>query len=103
MSDTILRTESEVKAILLDLAKTTDEAPQVFVAYRNQKGDTLQRQVTFVIQTKEGNEALVNAIVKASTQNQMKIRFVKSDLNIQSNNFAIDYLFVEALISPILT
>jgi len=103
MSDLMYCTEAEVKAILLELADGTDEAPFVFVAGREQGTRSLQRTVTFVIQTKEGNEALVNKIIKFSADNEMVLRFVKSDINIQSGNFAVDYLFVEATISPRLT
>ena len=104
MSDMMYCTEAEVKEILLGLAKETDEAPFVFVAYRQERSSkSLMRQVTFVIQTKEGNEALVNKIVKYSSRNEMALRFIKSDMNIQDGNFAIDYLYVEAIISPNLT
>jgi len=100
MSDTMYCTEAEVKEILLGLAKETDEAPFVFVAFREQKSRSLQRQVTFVIQTKEGNEALINKVIKASSMDGMAFRFLKSDINIQDGNFAVDYIFVEADISP---
>ncbi len=100
MSDLMYCTESEIKEILLNLAKETDEAPFVFVAFREQSSRSLQRMVTFVIQTTEGNEALVNKVVKYSADNEMVLRFVKSDMNIQSGNFAVDFLFIEATISP---
>ena len=100
MGDVMYCTEAEVKTILLDLAKETDEAPFVFVAYREQKSRSLQRQVTFVIQTKEGNEKLVNKIVKASAMGGLELRFLKSDINIQDGNFAVDYIYVQADISP---
>ena len=100
MSDTMYCTEAEVKDVLLTLAKETDEAPFVFVAFREQKSRSLQRQVTFVIQTREGNEALINKIIKASAMDGMAFRFLKSDINIQDGNFAVDYIFVEADISP---
>lgn len=103
MSDLMYCTEAEVKKILLDLAGEEDEAPFVFVAYREQAVRSLSRQVTFVIQTKEGNEALVNKIVKYSAKNQMELRFVKSDMNIQSGNFAVDFLYIQATIHPNLT
>jgi len=104
MSDMMYCTEAEVREILLDLAKETDEAPHLFVAYRQEvSSKSLKRQVTFVIQTKEGNEALVNKIVKYSSQNEMALRLIKSDMNIQDGNFAVDYLYVEAIISPNLT
>jgi hypothetical protein len=93
-------TEAEVKEILLTLAKETDETPTVFVAYREQGKRTLQRLVTFVIQTKEGNEVLVNKLVKYSAEHELEIRFIKSDINIQSGNLTVDFLFVEANIYP---
>ena len=101
MSDVMFCTEKEVRDILLNLAKDSgDQAPFVFVAYREQSQSSLKRSVTFVVQTKEGNEALVNSIVKASTEHEMEFVFDKSDINIQDGNFAVDYLYVRATISP---
>lgn len=96
-------TEKEVRNILLSIVKTTDEAPTVFVAYRTQPVGSLKRLVTFVIPTKEGNEALVDLINKESLKYDGEFYFSKSDINIQDGNFAVDYLYVEALISPNLT
>ena len=93
-------TEAEVKTILIDIIKKIDEAPVVFVAYRNQPVGSLKRTVTFVIQTKEGNEVLVDLINKESLKYDEQMWFLKSDMNIQENNFAVDYLYVDALISP---
>ena len=100
MSDLMYCTEAEVKAILIGLAAVTDEAPAVFVAYREQKARYSKRLVTFVIQTKEGNEDLVNSIVKYSVDNELQLRFAKSDINVQSGNLTVDYLYVEADIYP---
>ena len=101
MSDLMFCTEAEVKDVLLTLAKETDEAPFVFVAFREQKSRSLQRQVTFVIQTREGNEELVNKLVKIRVDNEdSPIRFIKSDMNVQNGLFEIDYLFVAVTISP---
>ena len=104
MSDLRCNSESEVKDILLQLALETDEAPFVFVAFREQSVRSLQRSVTFVIQTKEGNETLVNKVIAASTQHDdIDFKFIKSDVNIQDGNFAVDYLYVLATIIPKLT
>ncbi len=103
MSDLMYCTEKEVKEILINIAKETDEAPYVFVAYRQQKKNSLARDVTFVIQTTEGNEELVNKIVKYSADHEMELRFVKSDINVQNGNLTVDYLFVDATIFPNLT
>ena len=100
MSDVMFCTEAEVKAILIKVAKTTDEAPFVFVAYRNQPTNSYKRLVTFIVQTKEGNEALVDLINKEAMKYDEELQFVKSDINIQDGNFAVDYLYVDALISP---
>ena len=101
MSDLMYCTEAEVKDLILALAKEVDEVPQVFVAYREAlKSNPLKRLVTFVIQTKEGNEALVNKIVQYSSENEMVLEFSKSDINIQGGNLAVDYLYIEAIISP---
>ena len=103
MSEILFCTEKEVKEILISVAKNTDEAPMVFVAYRNQPSNSLKRLVTFVVQTKEGNEALVDLINKESIKYDGEFYFSKSDINIQDGNFLVDYLYVDALISPNLT
>ena len=101
MSDLMFCTEAEVKVILLQIATDSgEEAPNVFVAYRQQSKNQLSRLVTFVIPTKEGNETLVNAIIKSGASDyENELRFVKSDVNVQ-DNLTIDYLMVEALIHP---
>jgi len=100
MYDELFCTEAEVKDILIDLAKQTDEAPYVFVALREQSESSYVRRVTFVIQTREGNEELINLINKESMEQDRMLRFVKSDIDIQNGNLEVDYLFVVALISP---
>ena len=100
MSDLMFCTEKEVKDILIDVAKSTDEAPFVFVAFREQSPRSFARKVTFVIQTKEGNETLVNNVIKASMKYERVFTFVKSDVNIQSGNYAVDFIMVEATITP---
>ena len=103
MSDLVFCKESEVKEALLDLLDREDEAPHIFVAYREEIRNSYNRSVTFVIQTKEGNDSLIDRIVKASTKNDRAFRFVKSDMNIESGNLTIDYLYIEAVITPNLT
>jgi len=103
MSDLIFCLESEAKEALLDIIQYEDEAPHVFVAYREANRNSFSRTVTFVIQTKEGNETLINRIVKASSKNDQALRFIKSDMNIESGNLTVDYVFVEAVITPNLT
>lgn len=100
MSDTMFCTEQEVKDILINIVKSTDEAPHVFTAFRTQAKDSFNRTVTFVIQTKEGNETLINAVMKASIEHDRKFRFVKSDLNVQDGRFEVDFLMIEAEITP---
>ena len=101
MSDFVCyRTEAAAKTVLLDIVKEFDEAPLIYTAYRDQSRRSFTRVVTFVIQTKEGNEALINKIVKYSSENENMIRFIKSDINVQSGNFEIDFLYVEATIAP---
>ena len=103
MSDVMFCTEAEVSSLLLGYAKEIDNKSAIFVAFRKASRKSLKRVVTFVIQTKEGNEALVNKIVKESTNYDMQFRFDKSDINIQSGNLTVDYLYVDAIISPNLT
>lgn len=103
MSELIFCTEADAKTALLSVIEKEDEAPHVFVAYRQEVPNSFNRMITFVIQTKEGNESLINSIVKASSKNDRAFRFVKSDMNIESGNLTIDYIFVETLITPNLT
>lgn len=103
MSDLMFCTEKEVKDLLITAVKLTDEAPVVFVAFREQARNSFNRTVTFVIQTKEGNEDLINNINKASKVNEMQFKFVKSDLNVQDGKYTVDYVMVEATIYPNLT
>ena len=103
MSDQMFCTEKDVRDILINVVKEHDEAPNVFVVNRQQKPDSLIRTVTFVIQTKEGNENLINAVIKSSNDNQRAFIFTKSDINVQSGSFTVDYLFIEAKIFPKLT
>jgi len=98
--DYLFCTEAEVKKILIDVVGRTDEAPAVFVAYREQDRNKFLRKVTFVIQTEEGNEELINNIVKESLKYDTQFKFTKSDINVQSGNLTMDYLFVEANIYP---
>jgi hypothetical protein len=92
--------ENEVKEILRDVIAGVDVEGDVFVAYRKVDDGKMQRVVTFVIPTKEGNEQLINAICKASLKHDREFRFVKSEINVEDTNFTIDYVFVEAVIQP---
>tara|TARA_R110000772_G_C13138329_1_gene423694 strand:- start:100 stop:411 length:312 start_codon:yes stop_codon:yes gene_type:complete len=100
MSDLMFSTEKEVKDILITAVKLTDEAPVVFVAFREQSSNSFNRTVTFVIQTKEGNEALINNIIKSSMNYEKQFKFVKSDLNMQDGKYTVDYVMIEATIYP---
>ena len=101
MGDNMYSTEAEVKTILHDIAEKHDEGSSIFVAKRETyKNNPLKRTVTFVIQTKEGNEALINEILKYIVDNDTSIEFLLSDINVQGGNFTVDYLFVSAEIAP---
>jgi len=103
MSDLMFCTEKEVRDLLLGFAKEIDRESAIFVAFREGSRTSVKRVVTFVIQTKEGNEELVNKIVKESANHEMQFYFEKSDINIQSGNLTVDYLYIDALITPKLT
>ena len=100
MSDVMFCTEKEVRDLLLGYAKEIDNKSAIFVAFRETSPKSLKRVVTFVIRTKEGNEELVNKIVKMSGEYEMQFRFDKSDINIQSGNLTVDYLYIDAIITP---
>lgn len=102
MSDVKFCTEKEVKDLLQSVIETQDEVASVTTAFRNQPNNSLKRTVTFVIQTQEGNEALVNKIVKLTSENQYEgiLSFDKSEMIIQDGRFMVDFLYVEAVISP---
>lgn len=100
MSDLMYGSEAEVKEILLGLCAEIDQVPTVFTVNRKQNPRSLQRSVTFVIQTTRDNEALVNKIVKYSSEHEMSLRFSESDMDLQGGNFEIDYLFITADIYP---
>lgn len=100
MSDLMYCTEAEVKDILLNLANETDEAPVVFTYGRSAFKNSLKRLVTLVVITKEGNEELVNKIIKYSADNEMVLEFIKSEVNVQNNVATVDYLYVEAIVTP---
>lgn len=91
-------TEAEVKTILETL--TGEDTPSVVVIKREQKSGSYMRKVTFLIRTVEGDEALVNAINKWSVNNDRKLEFVYSELNLQTGNLDVDYLFVAAYVAP---
>ena len=100
MSDVMYCTESEVIDNLLKVSKTVDEAPHIFVAYREQPHNALKRKTTFVVQTNVGNEALINALIKESIKPEVDFKFIKSEVDIQGGNLTVDYLFIEATITP---
>ena len=103
MSDVMFCTEKEVRDILLECAKEIDRKSAIFVAYRETYKNSLKRVVTFVIQTTEGNEELVNRLIKESATYEREFWFDKSDINIQSGNLTVDYLYIDAIITPNLT
>lgn len=93
-------TESEAKALLLGYAKEIDKESAIFVAFRDAIPNSYNRVVTFVIKTEEGNEELVDKIVRESAVEDRRFTFSKSDINIQNGNFTIDYLYITAIITP---
>ena len=102
MSNDSFDTENEVKTLLTNLVTTLDGTPHIFVFSREQDKNSTQRVVTFCIQTKEGNEKLVNAIVSLSLSLEKGLRFSKSEVVIENATAVIDYLFIEANIMPCL-
>lgn len=94
------QTEVEVIDILMTLALGTDKVAVVFAMQRVQSQNSLTRVVTFVIQTKVGNEALINSINKYRITHNVELRFIKSEMNVHGGSLDVDYLFIEAYISP---
>ena len=100
MSDTMFCTEKEIRTLLLGFAREIDNKSNIFVAFRETSKNSFNRVVTFVIQTTEGNEALVNKIVNESANYERQFWFDKSDINIQGGNLTVDYLYIDAIIKP---
>ena len=97
--------EDDVKQILRNIIGNIDAEGDVFVYQRTVDKDTFTRLTTFVIPTHEGNEALINAIERASISDEYDgdFKFVKSEINVEDKAYPIDYLFVQANITPKLT
>lgn len=97
-------TEAAAREILNDICKSTGElSPFIIVSKREQKSGSYMRVVTFVIRTEEGNEELVDAINKWSTENDRRLEFYWSEINLQNGNMTADYLMIRAYIAPNLT
>ena len=97
-------TEAECKEVLATIVKESgDLSPFIFVSKREQKSRSYVRAVTFVIRTREGNEELVDLINKWSSENDQKIEFYWSEINLQNGNLDADYLMVRGYVAPNLT
>jgi len=96
------KTEKEVKAILLEVAKKHENAPEVITQKRIQGKGTIQRNVTFVIRASSENEDLVNAVSALTLTYNQDMWLEGSEMNLQSGQNDVDYIYVTAIIKPVL-
>ncbi len=96
------KTEAAAKAILLETAKEHDQNPEVFTLKRVQGKGTVIRTVTFCVRAGAENEALINAISALTLTYGQDMWLEGSEINLQSGQNEIDYIYVIAIIKPIL-
>lgn len=94
------QTEAEVKAILLATAQAHDSAPDVITQQRKGGKSKGTRDVTFVIRAGAENEALINALTALTITYNQKLWFEGSEINLQSGQNDVDYIYVTATIKP---
>lgn len=91
-------TEADAIKILIDKAKDSGEtAPRCIVMTRQQKERSLTRTVRFALVVTSNNSALIDALIQECLDRDNGLRFVGSEVNLQSD-LEIDYLFFEASI-----
>lgn len=100
--DCSFKTEAEVKNIILTEAKLHDDAPEIITQKRVQGKGTVNRNVTFVLRVKAENEALVNALSALTITYGQSMWLDGTEINLQSGQIEIDYIYVTAVIKPIL-
>jgi hypothetical protein len=94
-------TEDEARQVLYDICYSVgQDSPFVMVARREQKSRSLRREVTFVIRTKEGDEKLIDSLIKWGIENSFKLEFFLSELNLQNENLTADYIYVRCFVAP---
>lgn len=92
-------TEQEVIKFLVNSAKNLGEnSPRCIVVNREQKRNSLTRIVRFALVVTANNFELIDALILDSLTFDNYLYFVGSELNRQSDNLEIDYLYFEALI-----
>ncbi len=96
------KTEAAAKAVLLETAKQYDENPDVLTFKRVQGKGTVIRTVTFVVRCGAENEELVNAISALTLTYGQDMWLEGSEINLQSGQNDIDYIYVIAIIKPVL-
>ena len=94
-------TEAEAREILITLCKENGQInPTILVSKREQRARSYQWIATFVIVADEGNEKLVKSINRWSSENDRKLEFFWSEINLQNNDLTADYIMVRSLIAP---
>jgi predicted nucleotidyltransferase len=89
-------TEQIVIDKLIARAKVEGErAPRAIVINRTQVNRALQRTVRIALVVSTNNEALINALISESLDNDLDFSFVGSEVNLQGD-MEVDYLFFEA-------
>ncbi len=100
MSDDMFCSETEVETLIFETAATVDVKPVVFVAKRETlKENRFAYNSTFAVQTSAGNEALITALMKMTLE-KSNIKFNGSDVDIQGGNLMVDFIWMEATITP---
>ena len=89
-------TEKEVMDMIETLALPLDVVPTVFVSRREPlKENPYKYNAIFAVQTSENNEALIAKLLFAE-----EIDFIGSEVDTQGGNAILDFLYVQATISP---
>lgn len=92
--------EDALAKALEELVKELDGTAKVLTYNRLVAPNTLLVATTFLIMCKANNFTLVKALMKAFLPERGKIVFANSQLNLESGNLDIDYLYVKAEIKP---
>lgn len=92
--------EDVLRSQLETFVKATDKTAQVLTFSREVPPNTAKINTTFVVTCASGQFALVVKMLKEFRQYEGKIVFGNSQLNMESGNLEIDFLYIKAEIKP---